>query len=50
MKRVDLSNDESPKQESLRFKKVRQRDVSNSLSRMNMERDTLLIQNITLVS
>ena len=34
--RVDLSNDESPNQESLRFKKARHDDVSNSLSRISI--------------
>ena len=38
MRRVDLSNGESPNQESLRFKRARHNDVSNSLSRMNMKR------------
>ena len=37
MRTVDLYNDESPNQESLRCKKVRQKDVSNRLSRMNMK-------------
>ena len=48
--KVDLSNDESPNQEYLRFKKARHNDVSNSLSRMNMERAKPVIQNIPLVS
>jgi len=50
MRRVDLFNDESPNQESLRFMEARQKDVSNSLSRMNIEREKLVIQNIPLVS
>lgn len=50
MGRVYLSNDESPNQESLIFKEARQKYVSNSLSRMNMEREKLVIQNIPLVS
>jgi len=50
MRRVDLSNDESPNQESLRLMEARQKDVSNCLSRMNMERAKLVIQNIPLVS
>jgi len=50
MRRVDISIDESPNQESLRFREVRQKDVNNRLSRMNMERAKLVIQNIPLVS
>ena len=50
MRRVELSNDESPNQESSKFRKARHNDVSNSLLRMNMKKAKLVVQNIHLVS
>lgn len=43
MRRVYLSNVESPKQEYLRFKKGRHNDVSNNLSIISMKREKKIV-------